>query len=87
MESLHDLYVQEDVEQIALSNEIPWDFYSNKTVLITGSTGLIGSILVFALACRNRMFNQNIKIKALVRNLEKAKALFSEIKTLFSGTP
>lgn len=79
MESLHDLYVQEDVEQIALSNEIPWDFYSNKTVLITGSTGLIGSILVFALACRNRMFNQNIKIKALVRNLEKAKALFSEI--------
>ena len=48
MESLHDLYVQEDVEQIALSNEIPWDFYSNKTVLITGSTGLIGSILVFA---------------------------------------
>lgn len=77
MESPKDLYLQEDIERIAASKVVPWNRYSEKTILVTGATGLIGSLLVMSLACRNRIFKQGIKVKALVRNLEKAKALFT----------
>lgn len=73
------MFLQDDVKRIATSSMIPWESYSGKIIFVTGATGLIGSLLVMALACRNRLFHENIKIKALARNLEKAKLVFSEI--------
>lgn len=46
----------------------------NKTVLITGATGLIGSTLVRCLLA----LNKGIQITCPIRNLNKAKAIYSE---------
>lgn len=74
-----DKYVQQDAERIAQDNSIPWSYFERKTILVTGATGLIGSFLVKTLACRNRLFDSRISIKALARNENKAKQIFSDI--------
>lgn len=79
IESSQDSYLQGDVEYIANSASIPWDELGGRSVLVTGATGLIGSLVVMALACRNRLFNQGTRIKALVRNREKAERVFESI--------
>ncbi len=50
----------------------------NSSVLITGATGLIGSFFIKSLIELNKTQNANIKIYALVRNEQKAKAIFGE---------
>ena len=79
LEDSLDKYVQQDVERVAQDNSIPWNCFDGKSVLVTGATGLIGSLLIKALACRNRLFDSRIAIKALVRNETKAKQIFCEI--------
>lgn len=78
LESPKDSVLQEDLENIVNSN-IPLEILSNSTILITGATGLIGSQLIKALLCCNRLKNSNIKILAVVRNLEKAKQKFEDL--------
>ena len=48
----------------------------NKTILITGATGLIAKYFTYFLLEVNKYYNANIKVIALVRNLEKAKKAF-----------
>ena len=67
-----DLFLQGDVEKISRATFIPWDVFTSSTVLVTGATGLIGSLIVKALVSRNRKFNQDITVKALVRSRDKA---------------
>ena len=40
---------KEDLERIAASGFIPWERFTDKTILITGATGLIGYNLIAAL--------------------------------------
>lgn len=79
LESSKDKYLQEDLEFIANSN-ISLDEMYNKTILVTGATGLIGSQIVKSLVCINRIKNANIKIIALVRDKKKVNIVFEEIK-------
>lgn len=79
LEDSLDKYVQQDVEKIAQEDSIPWAYFEGKSILVTGATGLIGSLLIKALACRNRLFDSKIKIKALARNEAKAMQIFSDI--------
>lgn len=72
---------QEDIEFVANAEIIPWNALHGKSILITGATGLIGSLIVKALACRNRLYDDNIKIYAMVRNLEKARKIFMELES------
>lgn len=58
---------QEDLEIIANSN-IDFEKYNRKTVFITGATGLVGSGLVKAFLCVNRLKGLEINIVAAVRN-------------------
>lgn len=44
---------------------------SNKTVLITGASGMVGSYFVYTLLKLNELYNTNIKIMAVVRNPSK----------------
>lgn len=81
IESPIDGILQEDLISIAQS-DIPIADIAGKTVLVTGATGLIGSILVKALLCCNRMRNANIKIKALARSEKKAKSVFQRLLQL-----
>ena len=71
LEAKKDSVLQEDLEIIAFSN-VDWNLLDGSTILVTGATGLIGSQIIKALACRNRICNASIKILACVRNMEKA---------------
>ena len=68
--------LKEDLEEIASSELIDWKQLENKTLFITGSTGLIGTILVQSILMRNEKYNTNISLILIVRNEEKAKEKF-----------
>ena len=69
----NELYI-EDINYIT-SLDLPWDALKNKTFLISGASGMIGSCLIDALIHKNI----NIKILALARNEKKAKARFADL--------
>lgn len=74
---LENKILKEDLEYIVSCDFIPFEKLRNKTILITGATGLIGQNLVNALIFANIKKQLNIKVLALVRNIEKANMLFS----------
>lgn len=78
LEGNGDIFLQEDLENITDSN-IPLKELKDKTVFITGATGLIGSLLVRTLLCCNRKKNTNVRILALVRNRDKAEKIFKDL--------
>lgn len=59
-----------DTEQIIEENYGLSKLY-NKTVLITGASGMIGSYFLYTLMKLNENYNANIKIIPLIRNLNK----------------
>lgn len=69
--------LQEDVQRFAESFEL-WEQLGGKTFLITGATGLIGSVMVKCLLELNRQKGLGIKVIAVVRSLEKAQKVFAE---------
>ena len=69
--------LQEDVQRFAESFEL-WEQLGGKTFLITGATGLIGSVMVKCLLELNKQKNLGIKVIAVVRSLEKAQKVFAE---------
>ena len=70
----------EDFKQLTERN-IPWDELRDKTFLITGATGLVGSLLVRCLLYANETINLNAKVYAVVRNTDKADRIFEDEKT------
>lgn len=69
--------LEEDFAEVA-NSDLPFGEFRNKTVLITGATGLIGSFLVKSLLYCNRKRKLGIHILALVRDFQKAEKVFSE---------
>lgn len=69
--------LEEDVLQFAEQFEL-WEELKGKTFLITGATGLIGSVMVRCLLALNKLKNLNISIIAAVRSIEKAQKTFEE---------
>ena len=66
----------EDIDYVA-DLSIPWDMLRNKSVLISGATGLIGSFLVDVLMRKNELTDLNCTVYALSRNRKKASERFS----------
>ena len=62
--------LEEDLKDITSQN-IDFEKLKDKSVLITGASGMIGSYLVRTLVFLNETKNLNIKILALVRNSKK----------------
>lgn len=63
----------DDIKILKSNKNIDWSSFNNKTIYISGATGLIGSNLVNALlAC------SNAKIVVQIRNKKKAYKLFGE---------
>lgn len=71
----HPLY-QEDLRQIASFKAIPWEALKCSSLLLSGATGMIGSLLVDAVLYKNEKEGQNCKVIALGRNEEKARKRF-----------
>ena len=67
----------EDVQQFAERFELA-EQLRGKTFLITGATGLIGSVMVKCLLELNRQKQLDIKIIAVIRNIEKAQQVFAD---------
>lgn len=61
-----------DLMEILDSEEIKWNEFENRTFLITGGTGLIGSMMTKMLLLRNELYGSNITIYLLVRDIERS---------------
>lgn len=76
MKILENTLYKEDISTIADLN-LPWKKLDNKSILISGATGMIGSFLIDVLMKRNVLYNSNCHVYALGRNTERAKERFS----------
>lgn len=72
----HELYAA-DIANVANEN-LPWQKLANKTLLITGATGLIGTVLVDVLMKKNRDDNLNVTILAAGRSEKHCVERFSD---------
>ncbi|MBO4780639.1 MAG: NAD-dependent epimerase/dehydratase family protein, partial [Selenomonadaceae bacterium] len=72
----HELYAA-DISSIADEN-LPWEKLAGKTLLLTGATGLIGTLIVDVLMKKNRDDNLNVTILAAGRNEKIAAERFAD---------
>ncbi len=70
--------LQSDLMDI-VRNDSALENYKNKTVLITGATGLIGSLLVKTFALFNQIRKANVRIVAMIRKKKKAETVFGDL--------
>ena len=77
-----NLVLREDLERIADSG-IDLAELEGSSVLVTGATGLVGSMLVKALLYLNQFRRMKIKVFALIRDRHKANTVLGE----FGGFP
>lgn len=69
--------LDEDLEILSKSN-LAFEQFRGKSILITGATGLIGSLLVKTFLYCNQNHHLGMKVYALVRSIEKANTIFSD---------
>ncbi len=67
-----------DIKNIVYSKCVEWNDFNNKSILITGASGMIGRCITDLLMCANKEFKLAVKVYVLVRNREKAEKLFVE---------
>lgn len=79
LESPKDHILQEDLELLVKSKSVPFEMLKGKTVFVTGATGLLGSQIVKALACSNRLLGSGIEIIVFARDRQKAEKVFGEL--------
>lgn len=74
---MNNQVLTENIQQFAETFEL-WKQLQGKIFLVTGATGLIGSILIKCLLELSRQRDLGIKVVAVVRDLEKAKVVFEK---------
>lgn len=71
-------YEYDDILDVATA-ALPWERLKGKTVLITGASGFIGFYLTAALLLRNDLYDEKIKVIALVRSDLRARNRFGDL--------
>ena len=71
----HPLY-QEDLRLVASFSAIPWEKLKGASLLLSGATGMIGSLLVDTIHFKNETEGLNCRVIALGRNEAKARRRF-----------
>jgi nucleoside-diphosphate-sugar epimerase len=69
-------WYREDIENIA-TFDIDWQKLKDSSILITGATGLIGTVLIDALMYKNKKNKLDIRVYAFSRSEEKLRSRFS----------
>ena len=72
----HELYAA-DIAGIAAEN-LPWKKLAGKNLLLTGASGLVGTVIVDVLMKKNRDENLNVKVFAAGRNEKIARERFGD---------
>lgn len=67
---------REDIKKVA-NLDLPWEKLENKSIMISGATGMIGSFLVDVIMDKNMEDGLNCTVYALGRNEQRAKDRFS----------
>lgn len=70
--------IEEDIRNILSDETIPWGRFRDKSVLITGASGMLPSYMVYVLLFLNQYYKFNTRIYALVRNKRRAMELFDK---------
>lgn len=73
--------VTRDIKDILSDQSIDWETFRSSNVLVTGATGLIGSLFIRTLLANNHKG----KVFAVVRDLSKAKSLIGEDVVWITG--
>lgn len=72
--------MQADIQEIVDNKEL-FLTLKHSTILITGATGFIGSMLVRSFLAANEKYGLEVKVIGQIRNLEKAKKIYGEMFT------
>ncbi len=72
----NELY-SENIKMTA-NYDLPWDKLKNKTILIAGISGLIGSYMTDIIMYRNEIYSDNIKIIGIARNQVRTEKRFKK---------
>lgn len=72
----------EDMERLVSATYIDWDKLKDAFFLVTGATGLIGSLLVKTLLYFRKQTNTDLKICILARDMEKVKRMFGKAEQI-----
>lgn len=69
---------QADIQEIIAKRDVFLPL-KGKAVLVTGATGLIGSMLVKALLAANESYDLKIRLTGQIRSVEKARAIYGDL--------
>lgn len=72
-------FLEKDIQELA-SRKSYFEPFENASVLITGATGLLGSILAKSLIAYSQKNNANITVYACCRNREKYERIFGDCR-------
>lgn len=67
--------IAQDLECI-IQQDIPWDYFDGKTVLVTGATGMLATYLVETILFLNKKLDISANVLALSRSKEAAESRF-----------
>jgi nucleoside-diphosphate-sugar epimerase len=67
--------IRNDVNRVSEEN-LSWEKLKNKTILISGATGFVGSFIINSILTHSINYDKNIKIVAIVRNKANAEKMF-----------
>ena len=63
--------VLEDDLKTSIAEDLSWEKLKNKTVMITGASGMVGSYMLYVLLMLNDEKHYGIKVDAVMRNVNK----------------
>ena len=70
--SLNNIEEYNNIVEEYANYSIDWEYFNNKTIMISGATGMVGKCLIDILMHKNFTDNLNCHVIALGRNIEKA---------------
>lgn len=77
--------LEDDFLRTSSDSVIPWERLNGRTLLVTGATGLIGSLLVKTLLYRADCFGTDVGVIAQVRSRARAERIFAGQKTFWGN--